>query len=94
MIHETINLKEFFPTLKNDVYLTSYCPDNYLEFSSNRKRKCVLVLPGGGYVWLSDREAEPVALRFVGKDIASFVLKYSIADKRNAYEQENRIRKS
>ena len=80
MIHETINLKEFFPTLKNDVYLTSYCPDNYLEFSSNRKRKCVLVLPGGGYVWLSDREAEPVALRFVGKDIASFVLKYSIAD--------------
>ena len=81
MIHEKINLKEFFRTLKNDVYLTSYCQDNYLEFSEGRKRKCVLVLPGGGYVWLSDREAEPVALRFVGSDIAAFVLKYSIADK-------------
>ncbi len=78
MIHKQINLKTYYPSLPNDVYLTSYCPDNYLEFSNNRHRKCVLVLPGGGYEFLSDREAEPIALRFAGYDIASFVLKYSI----------------
>ena len=66
MIHETINLKKHFPMLKHDVMLTSYCPDNYQEFSINKKRKVVLVLPGGGYAFLSDREAEPVALRFLG----------------------------
>lgn len=80
MILEKINLKEHFPSLKNDVYLYSYCPSNYLEFCDKRKRKAVVILPGGGYVWLSDREAEPVALRFAGNDIASFVLKYSVAD--------------
>lgn len=81
MINKTINLRDFYPMLENDVFLTSYCPDNYAEFSSEKLRKCVLVLPGGGYAFLSDREAEPVALRFAGANIASFVLKYSIASK-------------
>ena len=81
MIVEKINLKEKFENLEHDVYLTSYCPDNYEEFSVGKKRKCVIVLPGGGYMFTSDREAEPVALRFVGHNIASFVLKYTIAPK-------------
>ena len=81
MIVEKINLKEKFENLEHDVYLTSYCPDNYEEFSVGKKRKCVIVLPGGGYMFTSDREAEPVALRFTGHNIASFVLKYTIAPK-------------
>ena len=81
MIYEKINLREFYPMLTNDVFLTSYCQDNYKEFSPKTLRKCVIVLPGGGYSWLSDREAEPVALRFAGHDIASFVLKYTTAPK-------------
>ena len=81
MLHEKINLKEQFENLEHDVYLTSYCPDNYEEFSVGKKRKCVIVLPGGGYMFTSDREAEPVALRFTGHNIASFVLKYTIAPK-------------
>lgn len=81
MIHETINLKTVFKTLTNDATLTSYCPDNYDEFSKGRTRKALIVLPGGGYEFLSEREAEPVALRFMGFDIACFVLKYTIAPK-------------
>jgi acetyl esterase/lipase len=77
MIHKTINLKELYPTLKGNPILTSYCPDNFSEFSTNKKRKCVLILPGGGYIWVSAREAEPVALRFLGEDIACFVLTYT-----------------
>lgn len=81
MINKTIHLKDFFKMLENDVTLTAFCPSNYDEFSKNVYRKCVIVLPGGGYSWLSDREAEPVALRFLGQDIATFVLKYTVAPK-------------
>ena len=79
MINEKINLKNFYPNLNNDVYLTTYCQDNYDEFSKDAKRKCLIVVPGGGYAFTSDREAEPVALRFAGYDIACFVLKYTVA---------------
>ena len=81
MILNKVNLKELYPTLINDVYLESYCPDNFMEFSNGKVRKCVLVLPGGGYSFLSEREAEPVALRFAANDIACFVLKYSLSNR-------------
>ena len=81
MIYETINLKKYFPNLINDVNLISYCQDNYGEFSLGKERKCLIVLPGGAYAYLSDREAEPVCLRFMGANIAVFLLKYSVAQK-------------
>ncbi len=81
MILERINLKDHFPSLENDVYLETYCPSNFNEWSLNEKRKGLLILPGGGYDFLSEREAEPIALRFSGHNIASFVLKYTINPK-------------
>lgn len=50
-----------------------------MEVSRDRKRPAVLVLPGGGYGFTSDREAEPVAFRFLAQGYAAFVLRYSIA---------------
>ena len=41
-------------------------------------RPAVLILPGGGYSFLSPREAEPIALAFAAKGFATFVLWYSI----------------
>lgn len=78
MIHETINLSKEYASLPKGINLISYAPDNYDEFSKGRLRKAVIVLPGGGYVFLSDREAEPIALKLAGEDIAAFILKYSI----------------
>lgn len=78
MIHEVIHLKDHFPMLEFDATLEAYCPDNFGEFSEGRKRRCVIVFPGGGYNFVSEREGEPVALRFLGYDIASFVLKYTV----------------
>ena len=78
MILDKIHLKEYFPMLPNDIILESYCPDNYNEWSTYDKRKCVLILPGGGYEFLSERESEPVALKLNGANIACFILKYSI----------------
>lgn len=41
------------------------------------KRKAVIICPGGGYDYCSDREAEPVALRFAAYNTAAFVLNYT-----------------
>ena len=45
------------------------------EVSSSRVRPAVLVLPGGGYWFTSDREATPVALRFLARGYAAFILR-------------------
>ncbi len=57
--------------------LTGYVPDNTPEVDMNRKRPAVLVLPGGGYEYTSDRENEPIALKFAAEGICAFALKYS-----------------
>lgn len=57
--------------------LTCYVPMVSREISSGRKRPAVLVLPGGGYWFTSEREGEPVALRFAARGYAAFVLEYS-----------------
>lgn len=50
--------------------------------SLRRRRPAVLILPGGGYEHLSERESEPVALRFAARGWAAFVLEYSVAPAR------------
>lgn len=41
----------------------------------------MVVLPGGGYGMLSDREAEPVAEEYYAAGYQAFVLRYTISDK-------------
>lgn len=57
--------------------LTGYILDNFDEVDINRKRKAILICPGGAYAWTSPREAEPVAIRFAGHGFQCFVLDYS-----------------
>ena len=49
------------------------------EVTRSRRRPAVLILPGGGYGYVSEREAEPVALRFAARGWSAFVLTYSVA---------------
>ena len=44
-----------------------------------RLRPAVLILPGGGYHHVSERESEPAALRFLARGYAAFSLEYSCA---------------
>ena len=62
--------------------LREYVLDNSVEIDINRKRPAVLVCPGGGYSMVSDREAEPVALKFLANGYSAFVLTYSVAPAR------------
>ncbi len=55
-----------------------YCLDNSEEIDPNRKRPSILVIPGGGYEMTSDREAEPIAMRFLAAGYNAFVLRYSV----------------
>ena len=44
----------------------------------NTARPAVIVCPGGGYQNLSDREAEPVALKYAAAGFQAFVLRYTV----------------
>ena len=52
------------------------------EISLERKSPAILVMPGGGYQGVSDREAEPVALTYTAAGYHAFVLRYSTAPAR------------
>lgn len=62
--------------------LQAYIPDNTPEVDQNRLHPAVLILPGGGYEYTSDRENEPIALKFASEGICAFTLKYSCAPAR------------
>ncbi len=76
MITKKINLKDYYK-LVNDVYLECYILNNSIEIDMNRKRKAIIILPGGAYKMTSDREAMPIGLKFLANDINVFILKYS-----------------
>lgn len=53
--------------------------DTELEMIRWKKRPAMLVLPGGGYHFISEREGEPIALRFAAQGYQTFVLSYSLS---------------
>ena len=56
-----------------------YILENHKEYCENRKRPAVIICPGGGYEFTSQREATPIAMEYVAKGISAFVLHYSCA---------------
>ena len=54
--------------------------ENQVDGRPFAKRPAILVLPGGGYGFTSDREAEPVARYFNANGFHCFVLRYSVND--------------
>ena len=60
------------------VTLTAYVLDDSEEMTDGILRPGILVCPGGAYMFTSDREAEPVALRFAAMGYHAFVLRYSV----------------
>lgn len=63
---------------KEKVCLECYILDSGLRLGQNKKRPAVVICPGGGYVYLSPRESEPVAMAYGAKGIQAFVLRYSL----------------
>ena len=56
--------------------------DTYI-LQGKKKRPAVLICPGGGYGFTSEREAEPIALQFNAAGFHAFVLYYSVAPEKH-----------
>ncbi|PRB17231.1 alpha/beta hydrolase [Microbacterium sp. MYb62] len=62
------------------VTLTTFIQPVDGEFDGVTARPAVLILPGGGYHYCSDREADPVAFPYLAAGYQAFVLRYSVGD--------------
>ena len=71
------NERIYYPG-KENVYLDCYILNSGLKLGQEMARPAVVICPGGGYVYLSPREAEPVAMAYAAKGIHAFVLNYSL----------------
>ncbi len=56
---------------------TGYILKNYDEYCKGRKRPAVIICPGGGYMYCSEREATPIAMEYLAGGINAFILRYS-----------------
>ncbi|WAH37061.1 alpha/beta hydrolase [Alicyclobacillus dauci] len=65
-------------TEHSEAKLYTYILDNSPEIDSARKRPAIVICPGGGYEFTSDREAEPIAIRMNTMGFNAFVLRYSV----------------
>lgn len=80
MIYEKLKIRDISKRLKNsDAVISAYIPANSKEINLNKKRETIIICPGGGYKFTSDREAEPIALKFVAQGFNAIVIRYSIA---------------
>ena len=59
--------------------LDGYILDCELLLGQEKTRPAIVVIPGGGYLYCSPREGEPVALAYAARGFHTFVLKYSVA---------------
>ena len=81
MKYEILHLKDYFPALGEngcDATVTAYLADNLTEMCRDHAlRPCLVICPGGGYQYCSQREAEPIALHFLPEGFHVFILNYS-----------------
>lgn len=73
----TIEVIPLFEGVSNAT-LTAYIQDIDAYPKAPIKRPAVIICPGGAYIGITEKEAEPVALRFLSSGYQVFVLKYSI----------------
>lgn len=76
MKYEKIFLKDLNEKAGDSSFFEVYKAKEFTEIS-NCPHPALIVLPGGAYQFCSEREAEPVALRFCSEGFVVFVLNYT-----------------
>ena len=75
MLHEQV----LVPSSRGaQVCMDVYVPRVSREIDPGIRRPAIVICPGGGYTFCSEREAEPVALRFLTEGFNVFVLWYRV----------------
>ena len=67
------------PSPRQTTLTTYILDDRNIQGSMKKKRPAVIVCPGGAYEFTSEREAEPVAIKYNAAGFHTFVLDYSVA---------------
>ena len=60
-----------------DATLEGYILDCEISLGQEANRPAIVVCPGGGYLYCSPREAEPIALAYAARGFHAFILRYS-----------------
>ena len=71
MIHMNVPISEY-------ATLDGYILDCEITLGQFQKRPAIIVCPGGGYMYCSNREGEPIALAYAARGFHAFVLRYSV----------------
>ena len=58
--------------------LEGYILDCEITLGQFVKRPAIVICPGGGYMYCSPREAEPIALAYAARGFHAFILRYSV----------------
>ena len=58
--------------------LEGYILDCEITLGQFQKRPAIVICPGGGYMYCSPREAEPIALAYTARGFHAFILRYSV----------------
>lgn len=70
--------KKIFLAKERKVYINTFIIEDSKDFQHNVIRPVVIICPGGGYHYLSDREATPIALQYVAAGFHAIVLHYGV----------------
>ncbi len=74
---ETITLNE-----ERNTYLRVYTQGEVGNFKYVSKRPAIMIIPGGGYMHVSENEADPVAFAYLKAGFQVFILNYSVGEYR------------
>ncbi len=78
MFYQKFNLWEEYP----EATLTAYVCEQNVKVNP---RPAVIVCPGGGYGFVSPREAEPIVRKFFGVGMNAYLLNYSVKERAKDY---------
>ncbi|OYO42973.1 acetylesterase, partial [Lachnotalea glycerini] len=69
--------KRYVEENESGAYFTAYLLEDSKELLPGKKRPVVVIAPGGGYLFTSDREAEPIAMKFLSLGYHAVILRYT-----------------
>lgn len=72
-----MTIKTLFINAEKTACVKAYLPDKIAGLEFCEKRPAIVIFPGGGYEYCSEREGEPIALQYLAQGYAAFVVTYT-----------------
>ena len=72
-----MTVKTFSINPEKTAFVKAYLPEPIAGIEYTEKRPSVVIFPGGGYNFCSEREGEPVAFQYLAAGYAAFVVTYT-----------------